>query len=162
MPNPRHAIRSGNHKDSVLLLPESRVCYAGDLLFIGIAPVMWRLGDFGDGRSPFLWHKKPWIFLGFQSSFGWVFISIFWVETSWNFQIFRIFFIPSCSSNIQTAAWFLEDPGMLGWSLGITQGWACCCLGESFGRSAGGSLCRSVHWMRWEFPGWHWWILKLM
>ncbi|CAL1132299.1 unnamed protein product [Cladocopium goreaui] len=27
--------------DSVLLLPESRVCYAGDLLFIGIAPVMW-------------------------------------------------------------------------------------------------------------------------
>ena len=33
------------HKDSVLLLPESRVCYAGDLLFIGIAPVMWRLGE---------------------------------------------------------------------------------------------------------------------
>lgn len=29
----------------MLLLPESRVCYAGDLLFIGIAPVMWRLGE---------------------------------------------------------------------------------------------------------------------
>ncbi|CAK8997728.1 unnamed protein product [Durusdinium trenchii] len=27
--------------DSVLLLPQSRVCYTGDLLFIGIAPVMW-------------------------------------------------------------------------------------------------------------------------
>ena len=37
--------RRGSHKDSVLLLPESRVCYAGDLLFIGIAPVMWRPGD---------------------------------------------------------------------------------------------------------------------
>ncbi|CAJ1383057.1 unnamed protein product, partial [Effrenium voratum] len=27
--------------DSVILLPESKVCYTGDLLFINIAPVMW-------------------------------------------------------------------------------------------------------------------------
>lgn len=48
------------HKDSVLLLPESRVCYAGDLLFIGIAPVMWRLGESHEkhGVTSIRWYPR--------------------------------------------------------------------------------------------------------
>ena len=90
--------------------------------------------------------------------FFWVSI-LFWVSFHLNFLglklPFSIFFISSFSSNIQTAAWFLEDPGIT-WSLAIRAGPAAAwvkALDDLL------EVCCEVLWDSWDEidieRGWH-------
>ena len=126
MPNPRHAIRSFTR---ILCCSYRRAACAMRGTCSSSASRRW-CGSLatGDGISPFLWHKKPVDFLGFNPLLGEFSSHFFGVETS-IFLIFHLkFFIKHPNSSV-----VLGRPGHN--MVSRHQGWASCCLGESFGRS---------------------------